>query len=189
MIIIIDGYNLLHAMYDEHSRKKLIAFLDKYAKTKTYQIKLIFDAGPDYYPTTQRGDKVSIIFSGQMQSADEYIRQYLSDYRNQDILLVTSDKEIIETARRYDISWIASRDFGDIIRDRMKKRKSYAQVVKTDVIKLRKENDSELDLLMQQASDDIPDYESDEDESESVDILEKKRRKKDKKLWQKIKKL
>src|SRR5690606_1675579 len=141
-----------------------------------------FDAGPDYYPTTERDGRVSIIFSGQMQSADEYIRQYIQDHRNKDLLLVTSDQEIIETARRFDIPWIASRDFGEIIREKMEKRTNLVPVVSTSLIKLSSDANHELDLLMQQASEHVPMYDQENEESE-VDIYRIKRRKKDKKLW------
>src|SRR5690606_23288601 len=105
MIILIDGYNLLHALYpDRLERKLLISFLDQYAQITSHRLVIVFDAGPDYYSTIERGGKVTIIFSGQMQSADQYLCEYLQDNRNQDILLVTSDKEIIETARRFDIA-------------------------------------------------------------------------------------
>lgn len=187
MIIIIDGYNLLHAMYKDNSPDKLVALLQKYAKTAVHRIIVVFDAGPYYYPSAEKKENITIQFSGQMQSADDYINTYLSDHRNQDILLVTTDKEIIETAKRFSISWISSQDFADIIYIRIKNNKIDTPVIKTEIIKLSSERDNDLDLLMKESSEHIPMY--DNNGEKEVLMCEKKRWKKDKKLWRKIKKL
>ena len=119
MIVIIAGYNLLHAAFDdpknERTRDTMIQLFNRYARIKNHHILIVFDAGPFYWSTVEQSGRVEVAFSGQNQSADQYIKQYLSDHRVQDILLVSSDRDICFTADNYEIPSIASDEFYKII--------------------------------------------------------------------------
>ena len=189
MLVIIDGYNLLHAAFDdptnERTRGKIIQLFNRYARVKGHQIVLVFDAGPLYWSTAEQNGRVEVVFSGQNQSADQYIKRYLSDYRSKDILLVSSDRDICHTADKYDIPSIDSHEFYNIIvhtinASQMNKNKE------DTLVKLTGDINPELDVLMRESAKNIPMKNS----NPELEVLHtKKESKKDRKLWQKIKKL
>lgn len=188
MIIVIDGYNLLHAAFehtlDEHARDRLIKLFNQYVRIKNHQIVLVFDAGPFYWSSAQQEGRVEVIFSGQNQSADQYIKQYLSDYRSKDILLVSSDRDICYTADTYNIPSIGSAEFYKIIQQSLEQKKQKKIIDKT-IVKLTENSNELLDQLMMESPDPLLSQEL----SEIEGLIGKKESKKDRKLWQKIKKL
>ena len=73
------------------------------AAKKQNEIQLVFDAGPHAHRTKISYGKVLVMYAGQGHSADDLIKELLLQQRGQDILLVTSDREIRDFAKQYDI--------------------------------------------------------------------------------------
>lgn len=156
MIILIDGYNLLKqrdsGIYiEDNVREKLIRTLCVYHKRKGHSIMLIFDGGLHVWPTQEIKLGVIVIYVGYGKSADDYIKYYIAEHPKQDLLLVSSDRELGLWASKYNIASIDSMPFYGIMvntmshKDKQKHRQSSA--VKTTST----ENDF-LDALMEDSS-------------------------------------
>src|SRR5437870_4731380 len=97
MIIIVDAYNLLHAISSskkamtDKERAKFITLLGSYGKAKGHKMVIVFDGGPYEWPFKENTKRVCVVYSGMHESADDYIKQYLQEHRAKDLLLVSSD--------------------------------------------------------------------------------------------------
>ena len=177
MIIIIDGYNVLkHLLHPEfvsdHHKNTFIRQLNKYSKNKGHKIVLIFDGGPYEWPDKERVDGIYVIHSGYKESADEYIKRYLDEYK----------------ASRLGIESIDSLDFYSILQG--EKRDMPEMGKEKKVVKLTKKERPELDELMLEASKNVP------GKTEDVIPIKHKRKslahklsKKERKMEKKLKKL
>src|SRR5437016_701581 len=113
MIIVIDGYNLLRTVppykktITDTERKQFIAQLGRYGRAKGHKIVVVFDGGPYEWPIKEKqSNNVLLIYSGIHESADDCIRHYLEMHRTQDIVLVTSDRELNNYAAQFSITSI-----------------------------------------------------------------------------------
>src|SRR5688572_27799357 len=112
MIIIIDAYNLLHAMplykktLTDQERAQFIKQLGVYGQRKGHKIVLVFDGGPFEWPYKEKVCSVQVVYSGINESADDYIKEYLEKNRSKDLLVVSSDTEINNCAQRFSIASI-----------------------------------------------------------------------------------
>ena len=208
MIIIIDGYNLLQQIFPhvkgrlDKQRAQLIRQLGFYKKERADKIKdivIVFDGGYIRRATREVRGGVTVIFSGQRMSADDWIADYVERKKGKDLMLVTRDRELIERCKKNNVEVLKGTDFYDIVQSRL------LQSVELKLIKdvgdggVKKyehdkgidEIESEaLDLLMEQAPVDF--YEK-EDVQKAADEKKKGRSqtpsKKEKKRIAKIKKL
>jgi len=195
MILVIDGYNVLKqvflkSMISERERIKFVNQLAKYSKKKGHEVKLVFDGGLLRWPTIEQVGRVSVIYVGAEEIADDYIKRYLADHKFLDILVVSSDQDICNFAKRLNIESIDAKEFYSILLTGLKKNNDQKKVKETKIIKISKQEDEELDKVMEEASK-IVDYKA-EDFLHSCDmekIKSKKRSKKDKKKLKQIKKL
>jgi len=216
MIIIIDGYNLLKHIFPhikgslKKERDQLIRQLGFYKKKKSGTIKeivLVFDGGFTGRATREIRSGITVVFSGQKESADEWIVDYVSRNKEKELALVTRDRKLISSCQKENVDAINLVDFYDIVQNTIledaiseidtEKQDSHvkkypprsthqdAQAGRADM-----EIDSEaLDILMESASTD--DY-------KKVDLVEdankrkgasRKPSKKEKKILSKVKKL
>ena len=98
MHIIIDGYNVLKQVLhsgkiSDMQRRAFINMLGKYGEKKNHRIVVVFDGGPDTWPTQQRDHGVTIIYSGIKKSADDLIKDLLNQ-KHHNLLVITWDNEI-----------------------------------------------------------------------------------------------
>ena len=158
MVILIDGYNLLHRIISdiddvERQRTWLIKVLTAYARKKKNNLLIVFDGGLFYWPSEQEKSKyVSIVFSGKKMSADDYLKDYILEHTTSELLLVTDDRAIADVAHEHDMPSIGSKHFYNLVRDalnaKMLKGLDKAQVSK---LTTRPEHE-EIDALMQEAA-------------------------------------
>ena len=166
MVIVIDGYNVLKQVFSAGTtthtvRTRFINQLQQYAVRKNHSILLVFDAGPAFKPTKECYGAVTVVYAGTAQTADEYIKMCLEDMANQELLLVSSDREITRHAARLGIESIDAPDFYYFLTrpyevEQTKNRSGAPVVVKTIDGK-----SSDIDQLMELASRGVPYKEED----------------------------
>lgn len=158
MILIIDGYNLLKSIsnksfIDKLSIDKFIKKLEKYKKLKHHKIIVVFDGGDfSWSDYTKLKSKIIVIYSGQKVNADNYIIKYLKDNKNKDILVISSDNEISSFAQSLNIPSINSDLFYHILSQSLKNKNKVKGLITNSfgkTIKLSKNNNPELDKLME----------------------------------------
>jgi len=216
MIVLIDGYNLLRQIFSkikgklDKQREQLIKQLAYYKAKKSNNIKeiiIVFDGGEFNHATREIHSGIVIIFSGQQESADEWILRYIKKHKNKDLLLVSLDRELILQAEKDNIPSLSVFDFYRILNESLQEdiERTFSPKKATgNLVKYKQnnkpyfdkyeenENRKALDLLMEEASLNLPEYENDKDD-EKKDIKQKRKSKtlskKEKQLYSKIKKL
>src|SRR4030042_5878019 len=123
MHIIVDGYNLIRQSDAlrgaerrglEEGRKALVRSLAGYKRLRGHRITVVFDGWEGGSPQEERdhaGD-VEIIYSRRGEKADEVIKRLLKA-GSEEILVVTSDREIAVFAERRGKTAIDSPAFAD----------------------------------------------------------------------------
>ncbi len=194
MIIIIDAYNVLKNIYSSGDigksvRQKFISQLARYARKKGHTISVVFDAGPDYWPSQEDYKGVKILFSGSQRTADHVIKELLDTYKNKDPLLVSSDRELQAYCSSLGLVCIGSADFYGLMQEALStKEKKFSQVA-DDLRKLDGDQaNQEIDLLMIEASQEIP-FKEDDRPVPDYKPHAKKEKKGERRLLQKIEKL
>ncbi|MFT4551407.1 MAG: putative RNA-binding protein with PIN domain [Chlamydiales bacterium] len=134
MHYFIDGYNLLlRFSTDDHSfqsdREQFISDLNETAKFLNLDITIVFDAA---YTTNDLSrshfDSVELIFTGESETADDYILdalQLLDNPRKE--LVVTSDKGLARRCRSLGAHTQSVHDFINWISNRNQKKSSKKQ--------------------------------------------------------------
>src|ERR1700735_5565234 len=116
MIIVLDSYNILKQVFapdqvHEAVRKSFINKLIKYAHEKNHYMVIVFDGGPHKFPHKAVGKKIEVIYVGTLQTADDYIKDYIQKHQSKDLLLVTSDRELVQFAGRYQVQVVPGDTF------------------------------------------------------------------------------
>ncbi len=119
--IVIDGYNLIHAMPElarlvdtdlERARDALVAKLAIYRSKRNVRVTVVFDGRGTATQQTRPPGGVEVVFSRAPQNADEKIKNMLALEKNpRSWTVVTSDNSIIIFARDYGAKTIPSADF------------------------------------------------------------------------------
>lgn len=122
MHLIIDGYNLLSAGgtlpgHLEAARERLLRELATYRHRRNHAITVVFDGWQQGQPTEQREHRagVHVIYSKRGERADQVIQRVAREYGS-DCAVVSSDHEIVNTARAYGALVIGARAFADKLR-------------------------------------------------------------------------
>jgi uncharacterized protein len=125
MHIIVDGYNLIRQSDTlrqserkslEEGRNALIRSLIVYRKLRGHRITVVFDGWVGGSPTEERdlAGGMEIIYSRLGEKADEVIKRLL-EKGSEEILVVTSDREIAVFAARRGKTAIASAEFDALL--------------------------------------------------------------------------
>ncbi len=126
MHIIIDGYNLIRQSdslrrYErfslEEGRKALIRFMAGYRKHKGHKVTVVFD-GWENGPAEEERDRqegMDIIYSRRGEKADDVIKR-LVEKIGEEIVVVTSDRDIVEFVIHRGGTAISSREFEELTR-------------------------------------------------------------------------
>ena len=188
MIIIIDGYNLLKQVEPTSSpgtKQKFIRELEAYANHKRHNLIIVFDGGDQPYEYHESQSKVRITQSGYKQTADDYIKRLLEQEKGKDLLLVSSDRELIKFAQQLNIESTQSRLFWTLIHS----QKTDVSPTHTTAL-IRKSNptpNQELEKIMEETTRKIP--QKFEDQAPSRKRSGQSFSKQEKKLLKKVKKL
>lgn len=156
MIVVVDAYNVLKQVLPsvqigERERNSFIQELGRYARQRQHKIILVFDGGPYDRASQERIAGVYVVYAGCHETADEYIKRYLTEHRELDLLLVSSDREVRAVAHGLQIESVRAPDFYAIVcatlheNNRVQPRESF-------VIKTTERDNPELDELMREGS-------------------------------------
>lgn len=105
MHIIVDGYNLIRQsvslrLYErrglDEGRKELVKRLSLYNRERGHRITVIFDGwqGGSIQEERDRYGGVGIIYSRLGEKADDVIKRMVQTNRGEDIIVVTSDRDV-----------------------------------------------------------------------------------------------
>lgn len=161
MIIIVDAYNLLRAIppykatITEHERNDFVRQLAEYGRRKNHKIVLVFDGGSHTWPFKVAAKRIQIVYSGINESADDYIKGYCDSHRGQDLLLVSSDRDLNSYAARLRIPSIDSEDFHHMVAQELKTKKNNNAKHRDSEVTILHDSAEELNQLMLEASKNI----------------------------------
>jgi uncharacterized protein len=125
MHLIVDGYNLIRQSdtlrgYErislEAGRQALVRSLSGYRKLRGHRITVVFDGWVGGSPQEERdrAGGLDIIYSRLGEKADEVIKRILAK-GSEEIMVVTSDREIVNFAARRGKTSIASTAFASLL--------------------------------------------------------------------------
>lgn len=125
MRIIVDGYNLIRQSetlrgYErislEAGRQALLRSLAGYRRLRGHRITVVFDGWAGGSPREERDQAggLDIIYSRLGEKADEVIKRLLQA-GSEEIMVVTSDREIVNFAARRGKTAIASAAFASLL--------------------------------------------------------------------------
>jgi predicted RNA-binding protein with PIN domain len=125
MHILIDGYNLIRQSVDlrrferqslEAGRKALIDWLSQYRKRKGHRITVVFDGWISGSAQEERDyhSGIQIIYSSRGVKADDVMKRITAS-SDEEILVVSSDREIISYASRKGRATLSSIEFESIV--------------------------------------------------------------------------
>lgn len=125
MHILIDGYNLIRQSIElrrferqslEAGRKALIDWLVGYRRRKGHAITIVFDGWINGSPQEERDycAGIAIIYSSRGVKADDVIKRIVS-VSDEEILVVSSDREITSHAARRSKAALSSLEFESIV--------------------------------------------------------------------------
>jgi len=116
--LVIDGYNLLaHCgrggdRHSEMARESLLRDLAAYRHRKGHPITVVFDGWQQDSPVEGREHRsgVQVIYSKRGEKADQVIQRLAREYGT-DCAVVSSDREIVNTARSQGAFTITAQEF------------------------------------------------------------------------------
>jgi predicted RNA-binding protein with PIN domain len=109
MWIILDGYNVIRqwpelALLDradlEAGRAALVAALRAYRQAKGHRMTVVFD-GVDHGDTAGPAGPVEVRYSRRGERADDVIARMVAGARGEAVVVVSSDREVLDAARRH----------------------------------------------------------------------------------------
>ena len=198
MIILIDAYNFIksisaHKFVDDRVIQSWIATFQNYMKLRGNKIILVFDAGPFFYQTRELHGAVELIYAGHEKTADDVLKIWVERNVGQDILLVTSDRQVRDHALNLSVVSISSQDFYKVFKSVMNQEELVEQKFSKTLHKMKKDDDQNalgLDQLMEQASRNLVAGQFKNEYAEPVRIRENsKMSKTDRQIMKKIDKI
>lgn len=160
MLIIIDGYNVLRGILlgrhaSQKDRTNFLAQLTKYARIKKHALTVVFDGGQSAWPEKEDHKSLTVVYSGFNDSADDYIKTLLHENKGKQALLVSSDREINWWASKLEIPSIDAQEFYELVELALliKAKKPAAE---TPLIKTAEREHVDIDMLMHEATQEIP---------------------------------
>ena len=196
MIILVDAYNLLKTVLHvtfitDAQRAEFLQLFAKYARHKpSNSVVLVFDGGQDLYEVQDLYQRVTIVYAGSLQSADDAIKKRLYSLRSQEVLLVTCDRDIRKYAAYHQIESLGSVEFYTLLQKSMQQQSYQEVVIAQTICKTSDDDNEDLDRLMELASRRLVM----KDQDKQIKIMVKSTHslgdtKKDKKLLRKIAKI
>lgn len=199
MILVIDGYNVLKQLFPglknnlDQQKAALIRQLAYYKHKKSAEIQeiiVVFDAGPFSHASRTIKSDIVIMHSGTKSTADDWIINYVSRNRNQEIMIITRDRALRESCQQMGAVALGGDEFYRILQTSLIEQKS-PHDSQTGLEKYEPILDEEgsdwmnpeaLDILMEQSSLQMPGEKPDDHEhshsrkSPSHSLTKKERR-------------
>ncbi len=196
MIILIDAYNILKQLFEgemitEQQRRAFIKQISLYQrKRKHKKILVVFDGGMVQWPSREKIRGTSVIYTGVQQSADDYIKSFVSAHKDkaENMVVVSSDRELCSWVDDYGVATVDALEFYRLM---VQALKPSTKIVKPQkAIKLTAQVIPELDRLMQEAAENITNCKPEDDNRQFCDLKpSQKLSQKNRVLLKKIKKL
>lgn len=192
MIIIIDGYNVLKQVHhmvqvSESVRAQFIRQLGVYAQHKGHKITVVFDGGSYEWPHKESIHGVYVIYVGYKETADEYIQRYVKSFKQNDLLLVSTDRALGRAAHALGVQSLDAADFYAILQGAVRSMAPAYVSKQSKAVKMTDQELAELDTLMEEMN---------KIETKTEDLVGKRSvvkqnelSKNEKKMLQKLKKL
>ena len=182
MNILIDGYNLLKQLLTKNITDKERQWFHEraaeYARKKGHVLSIVYDAGPYNRLTKETQGRITIIYSGFRDTADDVIKDYIDRKVLKNMLVVTTDRALNRYADDQGVPSIDSLDFYEFMKEGGSPvvagyKKSSGQ---TQKMRPEQKND-ELDRLMEEGTA-ILQYKQEftEDEDDGYTFSKKERR-------------
>lgn len=125
MHILVDGYNLIRQSVRlrrferyglEAGRQALIAWLSDYQNRKDHPITVVFDGWESGQPLEERdySSGIHIIYSARGVKADDVLKRIAAS-TDEEILVVSSDREVASYAARRSKAVLSSLEFESIV--------------------------------------------------------------------------
>lgn len=117
MHLIIDGYNLLGGSAVgsslESAREALLRSLAAYRHRKNHPVTVVFDGWRQGHPSERHEHRagVQVVYSKKGEQADQVIQRMARQYGS-DCAVVSSDREIMATARAQGAFVMTAQEFG-----------------------------------------------------------------------------
>lgn len=155
MIIIIDGYNLLKQLHvgmyiQEETRQQLLKLFGAYQKKRGHTLIVIFDGGQAFWPIQEEKSGVSVVYAGINKTADDYIKNFITEFYDQDLLLVSSDRELNHWADKHGVVSLNSIPFFQIVKASLESNVQYKKPA--NLVKISGSDDPILDMLMEDST-------------------------------------
>jgi predicted RNA-binding protein with PIN domain len=156
MNILIDGYNLLKQVFGgqitEQQRRQFELRALEYAQRKGHVLYIVYDGGPYSQMTVEKRGRVSCVYSGYKDTADDILKQYIEEGILKHILLVSTDRQLNAFADRYGVPSIDALDFYSYMKETKAQVHGYKKIP-GQAHKLNPEESSpELDALMEEGA-------------------------------------
>lgn len=176
MILLIDGYNVLKQIFfdrkvGQRERKQFIEQLGAYGKKRQHKMIVVFDGGPYERTWQEKIAGVYVVYSGTLETADDYIKRYLEQHKELDLLLVSSDNELRSAAARLSIEAMRSAKFYELVQASLQSN-VLPTAKETEVLKTSEGQDVQLDEIMREGSKKVP--------TKVEDVVQSKRSRKSK---------
>ncbi len=173
MILVIDGYNVLKQLFPglknnlDQQKAALIRQLAYYKHKKSGDIQeiiVVFDAGPSSHATRTIKSDIVVMYAGTKSTADEWIIDYVSRNRNQEIMIITRDRALREACEQMGADALGGDEFYRILQDSLLEQEPFTKR-ETGFEKYEQVSDEEttsslntqaLDILMEQSSIQMP---------------------------------
>jgi len=118
---LVDGYNLLHQLPElrrqleynlETAREGLLIRLSAFSLSKSVEVSVVFDGIGESIPSPGRWRGLAVHFSRPPLKADPVIKKMISERKkNEDLVVITSDREIDMYARLCGVKVESSQTF------------------------------------------------------------------------------
>jgi predicted RNA-binding protein with PIN domain len=195
VIILIDAYNMLKQIIirreiAQQERTRFLSLISRYSNKKKHHMVVVFDGGPYEWLHRERVHGVQVVYSGLHQTADDYIKHYIGDHKESDLLLVSDDRDLNLYAQRFSMPSISPRDFYILVQEALRTPVSDRLQTEQIATKISDESHADIDVLMQEASRTVPTKRGDTPDITHSGLADgRKLSKEERKLLQKLKKL
>ena len=140
MHVIIDGYNILgvrgwsgnfSSQESEQCRERLLQDLSRYSHRKGHSLTVVFDAWRQPHGEhREHRSGVQVLFTKEGERADQVIQRMARQY-TRDCVVVSSDLEIVATAKAHGALTIGAKEFQGKLQSIGKKEPSLGRKVRT----------------------------------------------------------